>query len=599
MDRNKNKKTNILFWFMGLMGSRLPIYLLAILVSVIGFAGSKIANAWLIKNIMEAAQTRETEGLLVTVAVNFLIIALSMFTWRFGIVRYNIEAKRGIARVEKQVFAKVLRLPMSYYENKHSGDFMSKLIYDMEKAGDIYGSRLRRLLDGILRTVIYMIPMLILNWRLSLCLFAINALSLIVNGIFVKPMKNAGGRLSVKNGTMTEKLTNILAGMETAKIFPMGRQLLDEYDVANDECYKMQKKTNMMTASLDSLNSMFDFMSGLVFIGVGVWFISQRMVTLGELTAIYTLYGDFRFVVFEMGKYFPQMMNCVANAERIYDFLRLEEEPAKYAYSGSGNTAGAADDRNENAGGSENTGKAGIGSASKAYVNSGTGAYALSAKGLAFAYNEERDILDNFSLDISKGEFVAVTGRSGCGKSTLAKLILGFYKPKSGELYIDGVPYSSMTLEEMRRKIAYVPQEPYLFETSIAENIAYGKSGDMPENVPIEEIIDAAKAANAHDFIMKLPNGYDTVPGERGNTLSGGEKQRIAIARAVIKNAPVLLLDEATSALDNESERLVNEAIERLCENRTTIMIAHRTSTIASADREIAMSVCVDLPQNL
>lgn len=575
MDRNKNKKTNILFWFMGLMGSRLPIYLLAILVSVIGFAGSKIANAWLIKNIMEAAQTRETEGLLVTVAVNFLIIALSMFMWRFGIVRYNIEAKRGIARVEKQVFAKVLRLPMSYYENKHSGDFMSKLIYDMEKAGDIYGSRLRRLLDGILRTVIYMIPMLILNWRLSLCLFAINALSLIVNGIFVKPMKNAGSRLSVKNGTMTEKLTNILAGMETAKIFPMGRQLLDEYDVANDECYKMQKKTNMMTASLDSLNSMFDFMSGLVFIGVGVWFISQKMVTLGELTAIYTLYGDFRFVVFEMGKYFPQMMNCVANAERIYDFLQLEEEPAKYEYGGGENIVSSA----------------GMGSAS--------GDYALSAKGLAFAYSEERDILDNFSLDISKGEFVAVTGRSGCGKSTLAKLILGFYKPKSGELYIDGIPYSSMTLEEMRRKIAYVPQEPYLFETSIAENIAYGKSGDMPENVPIEEIIDAAKAANAHDFIMKLPNGYDTVPGERGNTLSGGEKQRIAIARAVIKNAPLLLLDEATSALDNESERLVNEAIERLCENRTTIMIAHRASTIASADREIAMSVCVDLPQNL
>lgn len=118
---------------MGLMGSRLPIYLLAILVSVIGFAGSKIANAWLIKNIMEAAQTRETEGLLVTVAVNFLIIALSMFTWRFGIVRYNIEAKRGIACVEKQVFAKVLRLPMSYYENKHSGDFMSKLIYECSR----------------------------------------------------------------------------------------------------------------------------------------------------------------------------------------------------------------------------------------------------------------------------------------------------------------------------------------------------------------------------------------------------------------------------------------------------------------------------------
>ncbi len=553
-DKNSGKKPNIFLWFMGLMGKRLPIYLTAIVVSIVGLAGSKIANAWLIKNIMEAAQTRETEGLLFTVVINFLLIVVSMFTWRFGIVRYNIEAKTGIARVEKQVFAKALRLPMAYYENNHSGDFMSKLVYDMEKAGDIYGSRLRRLLDGILTTIIYMIPMLILNWQLTLCLFAVSGMALLTNSIFVKPMKKMGGKLSAKNAVMTEKITNILAGMETTKIFPTGHQLLYDYDVANDDCYKIQKKTNAMTASLDALNNLFDLLSGLAFLGVGVWFVSKNLTTLGELTAIYSIYGSFRFVVLEIGKYIPQMMNCIANAERIYDFLAQEEEPETYEMSG-------------------------VASADAI----------VAAKDVTFGYNEDRRILENFSLDVNKGEFVAITGKSGCGKSTFAKMLLGFYGPGAGDIAIDGQSYGKMTLKEVRDKIGYVPQEPYLFEASIAENIAYGRSDVAPEDVPMEDIIEAAKAANAHEFIMKLPEGYNTIPGERGNTLSGGEKQRIAIARAVLKNAPVLLLDEATSALDNESERLVNEAIERLCESRTTIMIAHRTSTIARADRVVAM----------
>ncbi|MGN0339082.1 MAG: ABC transporter ATP-binding protein [Lachnospira sp.] len=554
-NENSGKKPNIFFWFMGLMGKRLPVYLTAILVSIVGFAGSKIANAWLIKNIMEAAQTKETDGLIVTIVVNFLVIVASMFTWRFGIVRYNIEAKRGIARVEKQVFAKALRLPMAYYENNHSGDFMSKLVYDMEKAGDIYGSRLRRLLDGILTTIIYLIPMLILNWRLTLCLLVVSGMSLLANSIFVKPMKKMGGKLSVKNAVMTEKITNILAGMETTKIFPTGHQLLYDYDVANDDCYKIQKKTNTMTASLDALNNLFDLLSALAFLGVGVWFVSKNMTTLGSLTAIYSIYGSFRFVVLEIGKYIPQMMNCIANAERIHDFLEQEEEPESYEMSGETDIS-----------------------------------VEVSARGVTFGYNDGKRVLENYSLDVNKGEFVALTGKSGCGKSTFAKLLLGFYEPEQGNFAVEGISYSEMSLREVRDKIGYVPQEPYLFECSIAENIAYGRTDVAPEDVPMEDIISAAKAANAHDFIMKLPDGYNTIPGERGNTLSGGEKQRIAIARAVLKNAPVLLLDEATSALDNDSERLVNEAIERLCKDRTTIMIAHRSSTIARATRVITIT---------
>ena len=191
-------------------------------------------------------------------------------------------------------------------------------------------------------------------------------------------------------------------------------------------------------------------------------------------------------------------------------------------------------------------------------------------------------------MQIARWQCVAIVGESGSGKSTLAKLLLGFYPLQKGTINICGKNGRNSTIEEMRDLIAYVPQEPYLYEVSIAENIAYGR-GKKTQKVAREDIVNVAKIANAHEFIMRLPKGYDTIPGERGNTLSGGERQRIAIARAVLKNAPILLLDEATSALDNESERLVNEAINRMCRNRTTIIIAHRPSTIAMADKVVRL----------
>lgn len=562
---DKRSGADTFFWFMGLMEKRLPVYMVAIIVSSAGLAAANIANSYLVKNIVTAAQTRKTEGLLFTVLLNFLAYAASQLIWRLGIIRYNIEAKRAIAKVEKQVFSKAMRLPMSYYEKNHSGDFMSKLIFDTERAGDIYGSRLRRLLDSIISAVVYLIPMFYFSWQLTLCLLGISVSAFLVNTAFAVPMKNAGGRLSKQNGVMTEKITNILAGMELTKIFPAGKKLLFDYDVANDKMYETQVNTNKMSAALESLNCLFDLVGSLAFLGLGIWFVSHGLISLGELTAVYTLYGTFRYVFLEIGRYLPQMMNCIANAERVRQFLEQEEEPVRYEQLE--NSSAVMSEKQENG---------------KDIV--------VQAKNISFSYNNERNVLSHFSMEIERGSCVAITGASGQGKSTLAKLLLGFYPPKGGELKLLGKAYRSMTLKEVRDLIAYVPQEPYLYGVSIAENIAYGKAGmSDAENVSMDEIIAAAKAANAHEFIMKLPKGYDTIAGERGNQLSGGERQRIAIARAVLKNAPVLLLDEATSALDNESERLVNEALDRLCKGRTTIMIAHRPSTIAMADRVVQM----------
>lgn len=544
------------FRFMGLMGDRLPIYLGAILLSTLGDAGRRIANSYLIKNIVTAAQSKSTDNLLLPLLGNFAAFVLCLLLWRFGIIHYNIEGRTGVGKVEKIVFSKAMRLPMSYYEEKHSSDFMSRLIFDTQKASDIYTSRLRRLLSAVLSTVVYLIPMFYFSWELTLCMIGISLLAFAGNSFFVKPMKEAGRKLSDKNKMMLEKLTSILSGMETIKIFPVGAKLTDEYESASRDYFRIQGSANRMSAGLEALNQMFDLIGALAFLGMGVWFVSLGRISLGALTALYSLYGTFRYAFLEIGQYLPQMMNCIANAEKIFEFLDMEEEPEQWAMEAGKDCEG--DD---------------IADADRKPM--------LSVQNVSFGYHNNcgRKVLEQFSMEVGKGSYVAVVGESGCGKSTLAKLLLGFYPVESGSMSIGGKRYQDLTLKEIREQIAYVPQEPYLYEVSIAENIAYGRYGASRG-----EVMAAAKAANAHEFIMRLPDGYDTVPGERGNTLSGGERQRIAIARAIIRNTPVLILDEATSALDNESEALVQNAVKKLRCDRTILMIAHRPSTIAAAD---------------
>jgi subfamily B ATP-binding cassette protein MsbA len=209
---------------------------------------------------------------------------------------------------------------------------------------------------------------------------------------------------------------------------------------------------------------------------------------------------------------------------------------------------------------------------------------AIKIENLFFKY-EEKLVLNNVNLTINKGKKIALVGASGSGKSTLADLICRFYDVADGSIKIDDKDIRDITLESLREKIALVSQSTFLFNDSIAGNIAFG----LP-NVSEQQIIEAAKIANAHEFILQTPNAYDTIVGEGGVKLSGGQRQRITIARAVLKNAPILILDEATSALDSESEKLVQEALEKLMQNRTSIVIAHRLSTIKNADEIIVMS---------
>lgn len=552
----ENKKNSMLSTFVRLMkvlGKRLWIYLAMVLGMTISHAVYQIVSSYLLKDILDMAQAHNRDMLWQKIAVNVGVGVAAILIWRIATINYNVEAKRGIAKLEKAVFAKAIRLPMSYYDNNHSGDFMSKLLFDTGKAGDVFGSRFRRLVAPAITVVVYFVPMAMMCFPLAGSLLLVSLVTLIFNTVYIKPMKNASKEISKKNSMLSERLTNLISAVDITKMFGAGERLFKQYCDDNEDYQKKVLKQNSLSGQLDGISAALRMICILIFIVLGVTFLENGSVTLGSLAAVYSMYGAFNWNFLQLGRYMPEMTNSLVNASRVFEFIDMPAEEVSYN----------------------------IDKADDSFADGDT---YIAMQNIDFSYNAERKAVDDFSMKIKKGECVALVGASGKGKSTITKLLLGFYKPDKGKISIEGKAYKDYTLAQIRNMIGYVPQEPYLYSVSIKQNIAYGNL-----NATDEQIVAAAKAANAHDFIMNLENGYDTIAGERGSRLSGGEKQRIAIARAILKNAPILVLDEATSALDNESEQLVSDALDGLMKNRTTIMIAHRPSTIARADRVITM----------
>ncbi len=557
---------------MKVMGNRCIIYMLAIFFMSASFAMFSVMSSLLMKNVVDAAQSGDSKRMFIVIAGNVAGGFISLLIYRKAAIVYNVEAKRAYSVLAKQIFYHEVRLPYTYYEEHHSGDFLSKLSYDMEKTSQIYGSRFRRTVSPLLQVMVFLVPMFMLSWQITLCLISVNIIMLAINAILINPMRKNAKELSVINIKMTEKLSNLLQGMEQARMYAAGRNTIAEFEEANASYEKKNNKKILYTACLESCNNGFDLLCALVFLMIGIYFVQGGYTTLGSLAAIYTLYGNFSAQFLMLGMYLPELIGCLANAQNIFDFMDEAREPESWY----GNLESV--DKTKLTGEDEERVKETESRCQKEALEKETAI--LSMRDITFNYSDDKPLMDKYNFYVNEGESVAVTGPSGCGKTTLAKLLLSLYPYKSGDINLCGDSYPELTNEQIRSRIAYVPQEPYLFNESVKENIRIGRT-----DASDEEIIKAAKLANAHDFIMQLPEKYDTRVGERGNRLSGGQKQRIAIARAILKDAPLLLLDEATSALDNESEQLVNDALKSMKNSKTIVMIAHRPQTIELADR--------------
>ena len=540
----------VFFRSMHKMGNRAPIYLLAILGMSVSYAMFSVMGSLLMKNVVDMAAAGRN-NLLKTVIIIVLAGLIFLLIYACCTIIYNVEAKRIFGVLSEEVLDEEIHLPFSYYENHHSGEIISKVAYDLNGMGAIYGSRFRRVVMPMLQVIVLLIPMLMYCWQLALCMVLINCVIVFTDMVTLPRIGQVKKKLSEINKIMTQHLSDMIQGMSTIRMFSAGHAKIDKVKQSNRKYYKSNKAYIRITAVLDSITNGCDLLCGLLFVLLGLFFVNKGITTFGAVAAIYTMYGSFSKQFLMIGKYIPELSGCLANAENIFEFLDTKREPENWYDSGNDDKCG---DSN----------------------------HAVEVKNVTFSYNKEQNVLDNLSLDINVNECVAITGSSGCGKTTLSKLMLGLYQVDDGDIRLLGKSIKNQSLSETRANIAYVPQDAYLFNGTVMENIRYGKAqaGD-------EEVYEAAKLANEHEFIEKLENGYNEMVNDGGVNFSGGQRQRLAIARAVVSEAPIIILDEATSALDPDSERKVNQALRNIKGRKTIIMIAHRPSTIEMADRVI------------
>ena len=462
----------------------------------------------------------------------------------------NYVSQNAIKDLRQDLCYKLIALSHGFYVKNTSSKIMSRLTNDINALQDA----LVKVLPTILRDSLIIIGMIgglfYLHWKYAFFIVVVLPILAIPLAQFTRKLRKASKDSMVQISEIYTSLQEILGGFSVIKSFCREKHEEKRFAVNNKDYYNVQQRIVRVDARTTPV---MEFLS-MTGVAVVLWFGGKDVIngvwTLGDFTAFILAITQMYQPIKNFAQLNSTIQKAASGSERVFEIL---DEKVEIFDAPDAKT---------------------LDTFSKNIIY----------KNVSFQYEQDKPILKNVNIDIEKGQTVAFVGSSGSGKSTIANLILRFYDVNSGEILVDGTNIKNLTLESLRDKIGVVSQDVFLFNDTIRYNIAYGKL-----DATDEEIEAAAKAANAHKFISKMPQGYNTLIGERGMKLSGGEKQRIAIARAMLKNPPILILDEATSALDSESEKLVQEAIETLMKNRTVILIAHRLSTVKNADKIIVI----------
>ena len=454
--------------------------------------------------------------------------------------------------MRQQLFEHYEKLSFSYYDQNNSGQMMSKLVSDLFDISEFAHHGPENLFISLIKIVGSFVFLFLINWRLAIPLLVLVVFMLVFSYGQNKRMQATFMDNRRKIGDVNSSLQDTLAGIRVVQSFA-NEEIEREKFMESNHGFLLSKKANYQCmGSFMSGNLFFQGMMYLITLVFGGWLIAHGQMEVADL-AMYALYiGIFISPIQILVELTEMMQKGLSGFRRFLDVVETEPEITNAP------DAELLDDV-------------------KGDVN---------YENVFFHYSDDdTPVLENVSFHIPAGKSIALVGPSGSGKTTICSLLPRFYDVTGGKVTIDGKDVKKLNLESLRNQIGLVQQDVYLFCGSIRENIAYGKP-----DATMEEIEDAAKKANIHDFIMELPDGYETFVGERGTRLSGGQKQRISIARVFLKNPPILILDEATSALDNESERWIQQSLEELAKNRTTITIAHRLSTIRNADEILVVA---------
>ncbi len=486
-------------------------------------------------------------------ALQYVCLLLVIFIFLSNVFRYLVEVISAIVKanvisnLRNALFDRLMNLHIGYYTEERKGNIMSKVMSDVQEVEGTVVNSLKALIKEPIMIIAYFTALFFISVKLTLITLIVLPLSgFIISYIAIKLKKKA--RQSQETiGKISDILEETLGGMRIVKAFNavafskkrFGKEV-DNYAQFN---ISMRKRFALAGPISEFLG--VTVVAGILLMGGSMILDGKSSLDAGSFITFIAIFSQVLTPAKSISTAFSNVQRGLASADRIFSII--DTEP------GIKNSPDATDLKEFND--------------------------SIEFKDVAFAYGNDT-VLKNINLTVKKGEMIALVGPSGGGKSTLADLIPRFYDVKSGAILIDNKPITDLKIESVRDKMGIVSQESILFNDSIFNNIAFGK----PESTR-EEVMQAAKIANAHDFIMQMNGGYDAEIGDRGTKLSGGQRQRISIARAILKNPDILILDEATSALDSESEKLVQEALSHLMKNRTSIVIAHRLSTIQEADR--------------
>lgn len=506
-------------------------------------------NALFYQKIINAVMASDMALFKAALWLSVVVLAAGMVKC-FITYTYMYHVRQIMARLRLRVMTHLFRLPMSYFEGHHTADSIQKLCFNVEDIKTSLANRHSQVIRPIIMGVSAIVIILVLDPVIGLMVLALSIISVRINMVLSKPLRSMAVRIQKLLAVCTENLTDILAGIDIIKMFPGARTMVTKYSDANADVTVQTMKRLRRMSDVQAVEWSFGFLCNIVILLIGVFMSFAGLVDFGTVVAILSLQDMVSYFLRNIGSAWGSLIDSFVLADRVFEILDQPAAPDRYG---------------------ENSIETGVSSFEEDYD--------IAMSEVAFSYNDSEKVLNGVDITVARGKTTALVGESGAGKSTIVKLLLGFYPPDRGTIRILGKQLSTYTLKELRKNFAYVPQDAYLFTTSIKENIRYGRL-----DASDEEIIEAAKSAYAHEFIMSFPNGYDTMVGERGESLSGGQRQRIAIARAFVRNAPILLLDEATSALDSESEQLVQKGLETLMGEHTTLVVAHRPSTIEKAD---------------
>lgn len=449
------------------------------------------------------------------------------------------------ARMRSDMFKHLQTLPFKFYDNNETGKIMSRMTNDLNDISELAHHGPENILISSISIIASFVYLMTINVYLTLIIFICLPVLITISMLLRKKMRDAFMESRKAVALINASLESSISGIRVTKAFNNAKAEIGKFEVGNTDFVNARKKAYRLMGVFHSTTTFVTEIFNVVVLIAGGLFLYNGYIELGDYTAFIVSINVFLSPVRQLIMFMEQYQNGVTGFKRYCEVMDAESEKD-------------------------------IENALKLDRVKGQ----IEFKNVTYNYGEGKDVLIDFNLKVEQGQVYALVGPSGGGKTTVCHLIPRFYQIEKGSILVDGVDIKDMTAQSLRENIGIVQQDVYLFNSSIKDNILYGKP-----DASDEEVIIAAKRANIHEFVMSLENGYDTVIGERGVKLSGGQKQRLSIARVFLKNPPILILDEATSALDNTTEILIQKSLDELCKGRTTIVVAHRLSTIKNADK--------------